>query len=64
MGQPAGGQGGALTFDLATIGGLFWLGRRLRAGTEGPRLGLMLAWLWAACPFTLMALDAGTPTTG
>jgi hypothetical protein len=46
----------SLTFDLATIVGLLLLGRRLRRGREGLRLGLALGWAWAACPFTLMGL--------
>jgi hypothetical protein len=46
----------SLAFDLATIGGLVLLGRRLRPGGEGRRLGLALGWAWAACPFTLLAL--------
>ena len=40
-------------FDLMTMLGLFLLGRRWRAGPEGTRLGLGLAWAWAAFPFTL-----------
>lgn len=50
----------AIFFDLGTIAGLFILGRRLRAGAEGTRLGLVLAWAWAACPFTTIALVAHT----
>lgn len=46
----------SLVFDLLTIGGLIALGRRLRGGDPGWRLGLTLAWAWAACPFTLLAL--------
>jgi hypothetical protein len=46
----------SITFDLATIVGLLFLGRRLRRGSEGTRLGLVLAWGWAACPFTVLAL--------
>ena len=46
----------SLTFDLATIVGLVLLGRRLRRGREGLRLGLALGWAWAANPFTLMGL--------
>jgi hypothetical protein len=46
----------AIAFDLATIGGLVVLGTRLRPGREGRRLGLLLGWGWAACPFTLLAL--------
>ena len=41
-----------ITFDLLTIAGLIVLGWRLRSGREGRRLGLLLAWLWAACPCT------------
>jgi hypothetical protein len=43
-------------FDLITIGGLIALGRRFRDGAAGLRLGLVFAWAWAACPFTLLAL--------
>jgi hypothetical protein len=46
----------SIFFDLVTIGGLVLLGRRLRGGREGLRLGLALGWAWAACPFTLLAL--------
>jgi hypothetical protein len=50
----------AITFDLLTIAGLIWLGIRLRAGREGRRLGLLLAWLWAACPFSLLGMEKST----
>lgn len=46
----------ALFFDLMTLLGLFLLGRQMRAGPEGRRLGLALAWAWAAYPFTLFGL--------
>jgi hypothetical protein len=46
----------AIAFDLVTIVGLIALGVRLRVGDQGRRLGLLLAWGWAACPFTLLAL--------
>ena len=46
----------AFTFDLACLGGLWLAGRRLR----GPRLGLLLAYLWLACPFTLLAVNSGS----
>lgn len=39
----------AVVFDLLTIGALFLLGRRIR----GPSLGIVLAYAWAAFPFTL-----------
>jgi hypothetical protein len=41
----------AVFFDLLTILGLFLLGRRIR----GPTLGIVLAYAWAAYPFTLYA---------
>ncbi|HTX29773.1 MAG TPA: glycosyltransferase 87 family protein [Solirubrobacteraceae bacterium] len=50
----------AIVFDLGTIAGLFLLGRRLRGGPEGTRLGLVLAWAWAACPFTIISLTVHT----
>jgi hypothetical protein len=46
----------SIVFDLLTVGGLVVLGRQLRHGWEGKRLGLALAWAWAACPFTLLGL--------
>lgn len=49
-----------ITFDLLTIGGLIALGVRLRAGRDGWRMGLLLAWLWAACPFSLLGVYKGT----
>jgi hypothetical protein len=50
----------AIFFDLGTVVGLVLLGRRLRAGTEGMRVGLILAWAWAACPFTVIGLIVHT----
>jgi hypothetical protein len=49
-------KGAAITFDLVTIAGLLALGVRLRPGGQGRRLGLLLGWAWAACPFTLLPL--------
>ncbi|MEA2668302.1 MAG: hypothetical protein QOJ33_1236 [Chloroflexota bacterium] len=49
-----------IAFDLVTIGGLVLLGARLRPGREGRRLGLVLGWLWAACPFSLLGMVKGT----
>lgn len=46
----------AITFDLLTIVGLVLLGLRFRAGPEGRRLGLAMAWAFAACPFTLFTV--------
>ncbi len=43
----------AIFFDLATIAGLYVAGRRLtREGSAGNRLGLALAFGWAAFPYT------------
>jgi hypothetical protein len=46
----------AIAFDLMTLLLLFWLGRRLR----GPTLGVILAYAWAAYPFTLWTLSSNT----
>jgi len=43
----------AIFFDLLCLGLIFLVGRALR----GPPLGVMLAYAWAANPFTLYALD-------
>ncbi len=51
----------AITFDLLTIAGLIVLGWRLRSRRrEGWRLGLLLAWLWAACPCSLLGMAKST----
>ena len=49
-------QAAATAFDLACIGLCWLLGRRL----GGPRLGLVLAYLWAAYPFTLLTFASGS----
>jgi hypothetical protein len=46
----------ALFFDFATMLGLFLIGRRLRRGPRGRELGVMLAYAWAAFPFTWLNL--------
>jgi len=46
--------------DLATIAGLFLIGRRLRRGRRGTELGILLAFGWAACPYTAYALESNT----
>jgi hypothetical protein len=53
-------QVGGIVFDLGTIASLFAIGRRLRPGPDGTALGLILAWAFAACPWTLFALAYGT----
>ena len=50
----------SIFFDLATIAGLFLLGRRLRRGRRGTELGILLAFAWAACPYTAFALESNT----
>ena len=50
----------AILFDLGTVLALVALGRRLRSGAEGTRLGLIFAWAWAACPFTVIGLIVHT----
>ena len=49
----------AIAFDLLTLLGLFLLGRRIR----GPTLGVVLAYAWAAYPFTLWALSSNVNDT-
>jgi hypothetical protein len=49
----------AVLFDLLTIGALFLLGRRIR----GPSLGIVLAYAWAAYPFTLYASSTNSNDT-
>ena len=49
----------ALAFDLLTLIGLFFLGRMIR----GPSLGIVLAYGWAAFPFTLYALASNSNDT-
>jgi hypothetical protein len=53
----------AIFFDLATVAGLFVLGRRLRPGRDGARLGVVLAFAWSAYPFTDYALQSNSNDT-
>ncbi len=46
----------AIAFDLLTLLGLYFLGRRIR----GPSTGIVLAYLWAAYPFTLYSLSSNS----
>jgi Peptidase propeptide and YPEB domain len=50
----------AIFFDLATMGALFLLGRRIRRGRRGTELGVLLCFGWAACPYTAYALESNT----
>jgi hypothetical protein len=49
----------AILFDILTLLGLFLLGRRVR----GPTLGIVLAYAWAAYPFSLWTLSSNTNDT-
>jgi hypothetical protein len=49
----------AIVFDLITMLFLFLTGRRIR----GPGLGIVLAYLWAAWPFTLYVLNCNSNDT-
>jgi hypothetical protein len=49
----------AIAFDLLTLLGLYLLGRRVR----GPMGGTVLAYLWAAYPFTLWSLCSNANDT-
>ncbi len=53
----------AIAFDLLTMLGLFLVGRRLRAGPAGTRLGVALAYAWAAYPYTLFVLATNSNDT-
>jgi hypothetical protein len=46
----------SIAFDVLTMIGLFFLGRRIR----GPSFGVILAYLWAAYPFTLYVLSSNS----
>ena len=52
-----------LFFDLLTVIGLFLLGRRLRAGPAGTRLGVALAYGWTAFPYSALVIAANTNDT-
>ena len=50
----------AIFFDLATFALLFLLGRRLRPGPEGNRLGAVLGFAWAAYPYAAFTLESNS----
>ena len=54
--QPKPAYAAAVAFDALVLLGLFLLGRIMRGGPEGNRLGLALAYAWAAFPFALLTL--------
>jgi hypothetical protein len=49
----------AIAFDLLTLFGLYWLGRRVR----GPTLGAALAYGWVSYPFTVFTLNSNSNDT-
>jgi hypothetical protein len=53
-------HGASVAFDLITVLGLFMLGRRIRPGPAGMRLGVILAYAWAAYPYTAFALESNS----
>ena len=55
-----GARAAAITWDLLTAGGLFLLGRQLRPGDAGTRLGALLAFAWAASPWAFFTLALNT----
>ena len=49
----------AIVFDLLTLLGLYFLGRRIR----GPTMGIVLTYAWASYPFTIYALSSNSNDT-
>jgi hypothetical protein len=58
--NPAAAHMASIFFDLLVLLGLFSVGRRLRAGAEGTKLGVALAFAWAAFPYSMYALALNT----
>jgi hypothetical protein len=56
-------HGAAVLFDLLTFGFLILLGLRIRPGPAGRRLAAILAFGWAAYPYTAFALEANSNDT-
>jgi hypothetical protein len=57
--DPTAARVAPIAFDLLTLCALFMLGRRLRPGREGDRLGAVLAYAWVTYPYTLFVLRTG-----
>src|SRR5262245_31812541 len=55
-----GAHAAAIFFDLAAIVGLFVLGRQLAPGRRGRDLGVILAFSWAAFPYTDLVLQSNS----
>ncbi len=56
-------HGAAVGFDLATFAFLIGLGIRIRPGPAGRRLAAILAFGWAAYPYTAFALESNSNDT-
>jgi hypothetical protein len=56
-------HGAAVTFDIATFLLLILLGLRIRPGPAGRRLAAILAFGWAAYPYTAFALESNSNDT-
>jgi hypothetical protein len=56
-------HGAAVLFDLAAFGFLILLGIRIRPGPAGRRLAALLAFGWAAYPYTAFALESNSNDT-
>jgi hypothetical protein len=56
-------HGAAVTFDIATFLLLILLGFRIRPGPAGRRLAAILAFGWAAYPYTAFALESNSNDT-
>ncbi|HEY4779674.1 MAG TPA: glycosyltransferase 87 family protein, partial [Solirubrobacterales bacterium] len=56
-------HGAAVAFDLLTFGFLLLLGIRIRPGPAGRRLAAILAFGWAAYPYTAFTLESNSNDT-
>ncbi|HEX5609994.1 MAG TPA: hypothetical protein VFX45_07880 [Solirubrobacterales bacterium] len=56
-------HGAAVSFDLLAFGFLILLGLRIRPGPAGCRLAAVLAFGWAAYPYSAFALESNTNDT-
>ncbi len=56
-------HGAAIFFDLATFAFLILLGIRIRPGPPGKRLAAILAFGWAAYPYSAFALESNSNDT-
>ena len=50
----------AIAFDALTTWGLYVLGTRLREGTAGKQLGIVLAYAWVAFPYSTYVLESNS----